>query len=86
MCHHDSSGKFNPLTYFIIHYDVTKYWVDNKSAWEKFKQDVNNKLKVDDTQGSSTKFKNGDYTGKKAKVTANVLNVRYNKRTRYNVI
>ena len=113
MCHPDSSGKFNSLTYnaavelgvdlakryklnpltdFIRHYDVTKkccpkYWVDNKSAWEKFKQDVNNKLKVYNTQGLSTvTFKNGDYTGKKAKVTANVLNVRYDRGTQYNVI
>ena len=113
MCHPDSSGKFNSLTYnsavelgvdlakgyklnpltdFIRHYDVTKkccpkYWVDNKSAWEKFKQDVNNKLKVDNTQGLSTvTFKNGDYTGKKARVTANVLNVRYDRGTQYNVI
>ena len=88
MCHPDSSGKFNSLTYnaavelgvdlakryklnpltdFIRHYDVTKkccpkYWVDNNSAWKKFKQDVNNKLKVDNTQSSSTAtFKNGDY-------------------------
>ena len=39
------------------------------------------------SQGSSTTtFKTGDYTGKKAKVTANVLNVRYDRGTQYNVI
>ena len=31
-------------------------------------------------------FKNGDYSGKKAKVTADVLNVRYDRGTSYNVI
>lgn len=31
-------------------------------------------------------FKNGDYTGKKAKVTANVLNVRFDRGTQYDVI
>lgn len=31
-------------------------------------------------------FKNGDYSGKKAKVTASALNVRYNRGTQYKVI
>ena len=66
---------------------IAKYWVDNKNAWEKFKKDVNSKLKSNNTQGStSVKFKNGDYTGKKARVTANVLNVRYDRGTNYKVI
>lgn len=113
MCHPDSSGKFNTLTYnaavelgadlarryklnplkdFIRHYDVTKkccpkYWVDNKNAWEKFKKDVNNKLKGNTTQSStSVKLKNGDYTGKKARVTVDVLNVRYDRGTNYKII
>lgn len=40
------------------------------------------------SQGSSTIAfkKNGDYTGKKAKVTATALNVRYDRGTQYNVI
>lgn len=111
MCHLDSSGKFNSLTYnaavelgvdlakryklnpltdFIRHYDVTKkccpkYWVDNNSAWEKFKQDVNNKLKVNNSQGSSTiKFKNGDYN-KKARTIAN-LNIRTERNTSSKIV
>lgn len=39
------------------------------------------------TQGSSsTTFKNGDYSGRKAIVTASVLNVRYDRGTQYDVI
>ncbi|MGL5715060.1 MAG: N-acetylmuramoyl-L-alanine amidase [Paraclostridium sp.] len=39
------------------------------------------------TQGSSsTTFKNGDYSGRRAIVTASVLNVRYDRGTQYNVI
>lgn len=33
-----------------------------------------------------TTFKNGDYSGRKAKVTASTLNVRYDRGTQYNVI
>lgn len=41
-----------------------------------------------ETGGSSSGegFKNGDYSGKKARVTADVLNVRYDRGTQYNVI
>lgn len=35
---------------------------------------------------SSVGFKNGDYSGRKARVTADVLNVRYDRGTQYNVI
>lgn len=46
-----------------------------------------NQCKGVTTQGSSTvTFKNGDYTGKKAKVTANVLNIRFDRGTQYNII
>ena len=31
-------------------------------------------------------FKNGDYSGRKARVTTDVLNVRYNRGTEYNII
>ncbi|MGL4914282.1 MAG: N-acetylmuramoyl-L-alanine amidase [Romboutsia sp.] len=82
--------KLNPLKDFIRHYDVTKkicpkYWVDKPSEWEKFKKDVYNKLN-ESTGSSSSSFKNGDYTGKKAKVITNVLNVRHDRGTQYNVI
>lgn len=33
-----------------------------------------------------TVFKNGDYTGKKARVIASVLNIRYDRGTQYNII
>ena len=41
-----------------------------------------------ESSGSSTAvgFKNGDYSGRKARVTADVLNVRYDRGTQYNVI
>ncbi|CEK34276.1 sporulation-specific N-acetylmuramoyl-L-alanine amidase CwlC,N-acetylmuramoyl-L-alanine amidase CwlD,N-acetylmuramoyl-L-alanine amidase [[Clostridium] sordellii] len=40
-----------------------------------------------ETGGSTGEsFKNGDYSGRKARVTADVLNVRYDRGTRYNVI
>lgn len=47
--------NLNPLTDFIRHYDVTKkpcpkYWVDNPKEWEKFKQDVYNRLNGDDVK------------------------------------
>lgn len=46
-----------------------------------------NQCKGVTSQGSSiTTFKNGDYTCKKAKVTANVLNVRYDRGTQYETI
>ena len=113
MCHPDSTGKFNTLTYnsavelgvdlakryklnplndFIRHYDITKkccpkYWVDNVSAWNKFKQDVYDKLNGNSSMATPTiDFKNGDYVGKKAKVTTSSLNVRYDRGTQYNVI
>ena len=35
---------------------------------------------------STATFKSGDYTGKKAKVTANVLNIRFDRGTQYDVI
>lgn len=39
------------------------------------------------SQGSSTStFKNGDYSGRRAKVTANVLNVRHDRGTQYDII
>lgn len=155
--------KLNPLTDFIRHFDVTKkicpkYWVDKPTEWQKFKQDVFNKLNsisvntgsytvrvITDTlnvrSGPSTSynvvsqikkgavytivgekdnwgklksgtgwitlnslyvektstsitntptieqsFKNGDYTGRTAKVVANTLNVRFNRGTNYNII
>lgn len=85
--------KLNPLKDFIRHYDVTGkmcpiYWVKNPKEWDKFKQDVNKKLNGTSTttQPSNTSFKNGDYKGKKAKVTASSLNVRYNRGTQYDII
>jgi hypothetical protein len=41
-----------------------------------------------ESSGSSTAvgFKNGDYSGRKARVTASALNVRYNRGTQYDVI
>lgn len=48
---------------------------------------LDNKINSNTSQGSSTnKFKNGDYTGKKARVTANVLNVRWDRGTNFDII
>ncbi|WP_343101924.1 N-acetylmuramoyl-L-alanine amidase [Romboutsia sp. MSSM.1001216sp_RTP31141st1_G3_RTP31141_220114] len=48
---------------------------------------IDNKQNSNTSQGSSTnKFKNGDYTGKKARVTANVLNVRWDRGTNFDII
>ncbi|MCU9808107.1 N-acetylmuramoyl-L-alanine amidase [Paraclostridium sp. AKS46] len=42
---------------------------------------------IDDSQTSPSEgFANGDYSGKRARVTADVLNVRYDRGTQYNVI
>ncbi|WP_286316877.1 N-acetylmuramoyl-L-alanine amidase [Romboutsia ilealis] len=44
-------------------------------------KDISSSYK-DESEG----FKNGSYSGRKAKVTANVLNIRYNRGTQYDVI
>ncbi|MFR6019124.1 MAG: N-acetylmuramoyl-L-alanine amidase [Paraclostridium sordellii] len=46
-----------------------------------------NNIPWKETGGSSRDgFKNGDYSGRKARVTADVLNVRYDRGTQYNVV
>ena len=45
-----------------------------------------NQCKNNVAQTPVTEFKNGDYTGKKARVTASVLNIRYDRGTQYNII
>ena len=52
-----------------------------------FKKMVEAELKSNSTTTpSNSTFKNGDYSGRKAKVTASTLNVRYDRGTKYNVI
>lgn len=66
--------------------DVKLY--DYKSMAKAIVEGILNKEIKDivDKPQVSTGFKNGDYTGKKAKVIANVLNVRYDRGTQYDVI
>ena len=46
-----------------------------------------NNIPWKETGGASGEgFKNGDYSGRKARVTADVLNVRYDRGTQYNII
>lgn len=73
----------------VRHYDATRKncprkIIATKGAWDSFK----NKLKGSNSSqvSSSITFKNGNYTGEKAKVTANVLNIRCDRGTQYNII
>ncbi|MGL5714162.1 MAG: N-acetylmuramoyl-L-alanine amidase [Paraclostridium sp.] len=72
--------KLDPLKDFIRHYDVTKkicpkYWVDKPSEWDKFKQDVYDKLNPSTSTDVS-------YT---IKVTTDTLNVRSGPSTNHSI-
>lgn len=71
----------------VRHYDATRKNCPRKiianGAWDDFKKRVQNN--TISTNVPKT-LKNGDYSGRKAKVTASVLNVRYDRGTQYNVI
>lgn len=67
----------------VRHYDATRKncprkILSTKGAWENFKNKCNST--------PSNTFKNGDYSGRKAKVNTAVLNVRYNRGTNYKVV
>lgn len=56
--------NLNPINDFIRHYDVTKkccpkYFVENPSAWAKFKQDVYNKMH--NTSNTNSEYQIGTY-------------------------
>ena len=65
------------------HRDFAKKNCPHRTNMSQFKKMVEEELKCD---SDTLTFKNGNYTGKKAKVTANVLNIRYDRGTQYNVI
>lgn len=66
--HQDWSGKYCPQTI-----------LDEKNGWSNFTKGIKDLYNGSTTSSSSstpTTWKNGDYTGKKARVTTDVLNVR----------
>lgn len=71
----------------VKHYDATRKKCPRKiidsGTWNNFINRVKNNT---DVSNSLNLFKNGDYTGRKAKVTTAVLNVRYDRGTQYNII
>lgn len=73
----------------VRHYDATRKNCPRKiqanKSWNDFKNRVKGSTSSNINQSSSD-FKNGDYSGKKAKVTTDVLNVRYDRGTGYGVI
>ena len=60
------------------HRDFAKKNCPHRTIMSQFKKMVEEELKCD---SDTLTFKNGNYTGKKAKVTANVLNIRYDRGT-----
>ncbi len=69
------------------HRDFAKKDCPHRTNMSKFKKMVEEELKVNsNTVHIPSTFKNGDYKGKKAKVTATTLNVRYDRGTQYNII
>lgn len=47
---------------------------------------ISSNINANNNNNSNTSFKNGDYTGRKAKVTTDLLRVRYDRGTGYDVI
>lgn len=67
--------------------DVNKY--NYKSMSKAIVEGILNETIAETTinnNSQKTSFKNGDYSGRKARVTTDVLNVRYDRGTGYNVI
>lgn len=73
----------------VRHYDATRKncprKIQSSKSWDSFKNKVKGSSSSNTNQSSSS-FKNGDYSGRKAKVTTDVLRVRYDRGTGYDVI
>lgn len=73
------------------HRDFAKKDCPHRTNMDEFKNLVKIELSSENSNNISNtnpspKFKNGDYSGKKARVTASVLNVRYDRGTNHKVI
>ncbi len=69
------------------HRDFAKKDCPHRTNMDAFKKMVKNELRNNSNQEQSKlNFKNGDYSGRKARVTTDVLNVRFDRGVGYNVI